>query len=284
MSLAHTYNFEAIGTPWSIDTATPLSAHEKQKIHRLIDNFDQTYSRFREDSLVSQVRKNGAGSYEFPDTISALYNTYAALEKATNGAVNPLVGEALEQLGYDAQYSLKPTHKKPDHPQHFSKTVQCTANTLTFLQPALLDIGAVGKGYLVDLVAESIAQNHRQYVVEAGGDMRIKTAEPYTIGLENPIITTETIGTVSLQNASICASSPNRRSWGKGLHHIIDARTGQPTNSDIVATWAIAPKTMLADALTTALFFTPAAQLQTTFGEFTYIIMRSDGRVEHSIT
>jgi len=282
MALAHTYNFEAIGTPWTIDTSKPLSLHEKQEIHALIDNFDRAYSRFRADSLVSIARQK-RGSYDFPATIGPLFDAYSALERATNGAVNPLVGEALEHLGYDAQYSLKPVTTQPVKPLRLHETVTRSGNTLTLQHPVLLDFGAVGKGYLVDLVAEYIAQHHEQYVVEAGGDMRIATSEPYTVGLENPLDTTEVIGTVSLQNASICASSPNRRTWGEGLHHIIDARTGKPTTSDIIATWAIAPSALQADALTSALFFTPAAELQDTFGNFTYMLIKSDGRVEHNI-
>jgi len=283
MALQYTYQFEAIGTPWSIDTAAKLSQAQKQAIHQLINEFDANYSRFRTDSLVSQARRNGAGTYTFPDTIKHLYDTYVLLEQATRGAVNPLVGETLEHFGYDAQYSLQAKSMSAVKPPSFAQTITRANNSLTYKRPALLDIGAIGKGYLVDLVADYLAPQYKEYVVEAGGDMRIACHEPYVIGLEDPSSDGQIIGTLSLQNQSICASSPNRRSWGKGLHHIIDATTGKPTASDIVATWAIAPTTLLADALTTALFFVPAAELQKVFGNFEYISMQRNGHVEHNI-
>jgi len=282
MALQHTYQFEAIGTPWAIETDAPLSAAERRHIHKIIDEFDQTYSRFRTDSLVSRARVEAPGSFTFPDSIVELYDTYVQLEHITGGAVNPLVGEALEQWGYDAQYSLLPAESAPPKPASFTKTITRSGTTLTYHQPGLLDIGAVGKGYLIDLVAKYVARYHEQYVVDAGGDMAISTTALYVIGLEHPQDFTQVIGTVSLQGESICGSSPNRRSWGEGLHHIIDATTGRPASGDIIATWAIAKSTMLADALSTALFFAPAATLSHHFGDFQYIIMRTNGHVEHT--
>lgn len=282
MTLQYTYTFEAIGTLWTIETNAPLIKSEVHHIHELIDEFDKTYSRFRLDSLVSQARLEAPGSFIFPESIIELYDTYVNLERVTGGAVNPLVGEALEQLGYDADYSLRPSGTTA-HPTGLARTVTRSATTLTYHQPGLLDIGAIGKGYLVDIIAHYIARDHSQYVIDAGGDIAVSTIAPYVVGLEHPLNLSQVIGTVSLQNQSICGSSTNRRRWGEGVHHIIDATTGRPLQSDIVATWAIAKSTMLADALATALFFVPATDLHEHFGDFQYIIMREDTRVEHNI-
>lgn len=100
--------FEAIGTSWSIGTARPLSQTEILAIDTIMADFDAAYSRFRDDSLVSKARRASPGTFEFPASIEALFDTYSALSRATGGRVNPLVGTSLEQLGYDARYSLKP--------------------------------------------------------------------------------------------------------------------------------------------------------------------------------
>ncbi len=283
MSLNNIYQFEAIGTPWSVETQQTVTPQQKQAIQKIIADFDALYSRFRSDSMVSRARQQGAGSYQFSEAIIDLYGTYALLETVTHGAVNPLVGEALEHWGYDASYSLQPAQTKLVKPRSFTQTISQRGTTLVYNAPALLDLGAVGKGCLIDIVAAYVAKHHTQYVVEAGGDMRIATNQPYVVGLEDPAKLGEVIGMLSLQNKSICASSPNRRSWGEGLHHIIDARTGKPATTDIAATWAIAKSALLADALTTALFFVPAADLQKIWGDFEYIVMKQDGRVQHNI-
>lgn len=283
MSLQHAYAFEAIGTHWSIETAKALSPAEMRHIHKIINDFDGAYSRFRDDSLVSEARAVAPGSVTFPDSIATLYNTYVKLERATDGAVNPLVGDTLEQLGYDATYSLRPTESVITKPPSLAKVITRSGTTLTYNQPVMLDIGAIGKGYLVDCVAAYIASKQQHYVIDAGGDLHISVQEPYVIGLEHPNDLSQVIGTLSFTHGSICGSAPNRRAWGEKLHHIVDARTGQPTDNDIIATWAIADSTMLADALATALFFTPADALQRQFGDFRYIIMRSDSHLEHNI-
>lgn len=46
------FTFEAIGTRWEIETREPLGFQLKQRILERIEQFDATYSRFRQDSLV----------------------------------------------------------------------------------------------------------------------------------------------------------------------------------------------------------------------------------------
>jgi ApbE family len=83
------------------------------------------------------------------------------------------------------------------------------------------------------------------------------------------------IGVANLQNRALCASAVNRRAWGNGLHHVLDARTGAPT-TEVVATWVVASDAALADGLATALFFTGAHRLAETH-RFAYVRMLADG-------
>jgi thiamine biosynthesis lipoprotein len=88
------------------------------------------------------------------------------------------------------------------------------------------------------------------------------------------------IGTANLRNRALCASGSTRRSWGDGLHHLIDARSGAPAR-DVIATWVMAEDAALADGLATALFFTDARRLAETF-QFDYVLMRADNHAEMS--
>lgn len=81
------------------------------------------------------------------------------------------------------------------------------------------------------------------------------------------------IGVYNLKNTSLCASATNRRAWGDNLHHVIDPKTGKPTQ-DVIATWVVGDTTAIADGLATALFFTNGEQLQKAF-DFSYIRMFS---------
>ncbi|MGO2519668.1 MAG: FAD:protein FMN transferase [Microbacterium sp.] len=74
--------------------------------------------------------------------------------------------------------------------------------------------------------------------------------------------------------------SINRRAWGEGLHHVLDARTGAPVRT-WAATWAIAPSAMHADAVATALFFEGGADLARQWG-VEWVRMSTDGYADRS--
>lgn len=270
--------FDAIGTPWQIDTALPLSADVFSAIEDRIEQFDRAYSRFREDSLVSVIART-PGTYVFPADAPPLFDLYRRLHDITQGAMSPLVGRALEELGYDRSYSLQPSASRTRVPE-WHEAISWNGTELTTFTPAMLDFGAAGKGYLVDLVTEVLGQHGVDDVtVDASGDIRHRGPGELRVALEHPLDTTKAIGVVTVRDQAICASAPNRRSWA-GLHHILDARTGLPTDRNI-ATWAIAPNAREADGLATALFFAQPAALAEEF-DFQWVRMFSNGRVEYS--
>ncbi|WP_250958278.1 FAD:protein FMN transferase [Rhizobium sp. CG5] len=155
------------------------------------------------------------------------------------------------------------------------RDVQREVNSITTQRPLVIDIGAVGKGRLIDLISDLLAADGlKDFVVDGGGDILHRGDAALDVGLEHPLDPDMVIGVANLINRSLCASASNRRAWGDGLHHVIDGRTGRPT-SEVIATWAIAADTA------TALFFGSSARLMATF-DFSYLRMFADGRVEVS--
>lgn len=277
--------FEAIGTHWSIDLPKTLDAATVSsvliRVHERIDVFDRIYSRFRGDSIVTQISQ-AAGRYQFPSDAAALFTWYRLLYDLTNGAVTPLIGNALSNAGYDAEYSL--IEKPMTSPKAWDDVMRFdpSTNTLETSEPILLDFGAAGKGYLIDIVASILREaGIESYCIDAGGDIayRSETNESRRIGLENPHDTTEAIGIATIGNQSICGSAGNRRRWGR-FHHTLDPRTlTSPTA--IAAAWVIAKNTMVADGLTTALNFVAPETLLTVI-PFSFAILGSDGRLSAS--
>jgi len=270
--------FNAIGAPWQIDTAQPLGAEIEAAIAERIEQFDRTYSRFREDSLVSMISRT-PGTYTFPADAPPLFELYRRLYDTTDGAMSPLIGRALEELGYDRNYSLTPSGTRTRVPE-WHEAISWNGTELTTFAPAMLDVGAAGKGYLVDLVAEVLGEyGVDAATVDASGDILHRGSNELRVALEHPLDSSKAIGVVSVRDQAICASAPNRREWA-GLHHILDARTGLPTDR-IIATWAIASTALEADGLATVLFFAEPEALTADF-DFQWVRMFSTGRVEYS--
>ena len=273
-----TWRFEAIGTPWQIDTAAPLPQGVQDEVQRIIEEFDRTWSRFRADSVVTEMA-HAAGTWELEHG-ERLLSWYDQLHAATSGAVNPLVGQALTDLGYDASYSLTPSGVPTAAAEWHS--VRRSGSSVTTQEPVVLDVGAAGKGLLVDLVSDAVvAAGHSDVTVDASGDVLHRGADSIRVALEHPADPTRAIGVVDLAPGSaLCGSATNRRAWGEGLHHVLDARTGQPTR-DVIAAWVVsATSCMVADGLATAHFFAEPAALEDF--QHAVVLVHADGQVTWS--
>lgn len=284
--LTCSFKFDAIGTSWEINTAAPLGAVTRAQTLDLVERFDSLYSRFRHDSIVTRIAKAAdGGAFSFPADAGPMFDLYDRLHDATEGAVDPLVGRDLEHLGYGGDYALVPDHEgitaTVAHRPVWHRDVQREGNTITTRRPLVVDVGAVGKGRLVDLISDLLtAAGFKDFVVDGGGDICHRGDTALDIGLEHPLDPDMVIGVANLKNGSICASASNRRTWGDGLHHVLDGRTGRPT-TEVIATWAVASDTATADGLATALFFGASSRLMAMF-DFSYLRMFADGRVEIS--
>lgn len=275
----HSYSFEAIGTLFEIVTlGGDLSDEVKKEVQTTINQFDHYFSRFRDDSTVSEMARQ-AGTYTLPEGSEPLFELYETLNMLTDGKVNPLVGSSLEALGYGKDYSFIAT--TPVIPPEYKRVMKRSGRTLSITKPVVLDIGAAGKGFLIDCLGR-ILDRHSvpSYVIDGSGDIMHKGEDAEKVGLEDPLHLGAVIGEVPFQNKALCASAVNRRAWADGVHHIINPETGTSTN-DVIATWVIADDALTADGLATALFFAEPEVLNTQY-TYEYMRIRSNRRIDFS--
>lgn len=277
------FSFEGIGTHWDIsieDTDSSRLKHVETEVIRLVEDFDRYFSRFKADSFVTSLKQQ-KGLIEVREEFVDLLWHYLPWYHLTGGKVTPLVGELLEEAGYDAAYSFK-TSELHTPPQLPDVVEIVDPKHIRLHQPALFDFGAAGKGYLVDLVANYLkGKGCTEFTVDAGGDIcRIsQSGKPIIIGLEDPSDTSKVIGKIPVLNQAICGSAGNRRTWGE-YHHIIDPITKE-SPTDIIATWTLAERGALADGLSTCLFFIDPARLLTQF-RFEYVILYKNYSIRYS--
>ena len=277
------FNFEGIGTKWQIDIYKKLSQIEEEKIFSDIKNrveiFDKNYSRFRDDSLVMKMGKE-TGIFELPVDAEMMLDLYYDLYKITNGFFTPLVGDILSDAGYDAKYSLRQKKELKKAPT-WEEVMEYKFPNIEIKKPVILDFGAGGKGYLVDLVAKVLEENNIfEYCVDAGGDILHKDKTSIRVGLENPENTQEVFGVYELKNEAIAGSAGNRRVWGNFTHIMNPKTLVSPT--EIIAVWVVAKTGLLADALATCLFFVPAHILSDQY-KFEYVLVKKDHSIEKSV-
>ncbi|WNQ12830.1 FAD:protein FMN transferase [Paenibacillus aurantius] len=260
-------------TKWYMDTFVDIQAvpgrgvteEAAAGIERAFGAFrkvEQACSRFSPDSeLMTICRLTPAGT---PVSVSPLlYEPLQfALELAewTGGRFDPSLGGRMEGLGFNRHYLTGETMRSAVSGSATYRDIVLNGEdrSVTLLQPLVLDLGAVAKGFAIDLAARELA-GLQGFRINAGGDLYAggvnEQGRPWEIGIRHPFKQESTIWEMTLSDQAVCTSGGYERPspLQPGTHHLIDPPTGRSPGE-----WAscsiIAPYAMMADALATAVF------------------------------
>ena len=130
-----------------------------------------------------------------------------------------------------------------------------------------LDVGAIAKGYAVEMVAKMLEERGiTGYVLNVGGNIRTVgtkgNGEKWMAGIENPGLDIDESYTayIGLAGEAVVTSGSYQRYFldknGNEYHHIIDGETLMPADY-FVAVSIICPHSGMGDGLSTALFCMP---------------------------
>ena len=250
--LPYVYAFpDALGTGLLVHTESVLDDEIRDRIGSFIHEYEVVLSRFRDDSIVGRMRTAAhGGTFDFPDWASGLFGLYDRLFAATDGAIDPCVGEDLIRLGYDPALSFT---VEADAGERLGAlhgravwgrdVVRSSGTTLVTRSPVHVDFGACGKGYLVDSLGglltdselsrtshvksaettnptcqSSTSDSKREsaapeFVIDAGGDLLARTNKPIRVALEDPDDPSCAVGVALIGDGAFCASAPSRRHW-----------------------------------------------------------------------
>ena len=128
-----------------------------------------------------------------------------------------------------------------------------------------LDLGAIAKGYMADLVAELFISNgiDRALLVIGGEVVALGgryDGTPYRVGIISPFSEEHSgnlVGSLPLYNqAAVTSGTYNRYLAHQDTiyHHIFDSRTGLPFDTDIVSITVIADTGLLGEVYSTIIF------------------------------
>lgn len=142
------------------------------------------------------------------------------------------------------------------------KNIVVDGNSVTLLNGAQLDLGAIAKGYIADKAAEFLRErNVTSGIVNLGGNNIVigKNGDrAFRIGIQTPTATTGVFsGVLNLEDMSAVTSGAYQRYFekdGKIYHHILNPSTGYPAESDIASVTIICASSTDADALSTSCF------------------------------
>ncbi len=119
------------------------------------------------------------------------------------------------------------------------------------------DPGGIGKGLAADLVvAELLAEGAEGACVNLGGDVRVAGIGPdgdgWTVSVDHPRREVPLVR-LGLRDGAVATSTTLRRRWtlaGLERHHLIDPRSGLPSDTDLELATVVAAEAWIAEALT----------------------------------
>lgn len=195
--------------------------------------------------------------------------------RKTDGKVNIAMGSVLSiwhqyrEAGLDEPWAaeLPPMEKLLAAAEHIDiekMVIDDEACTVTLTDPEMkLDVGAIAKGYAVEMVARSLEEKGiTGYVINVGGNIRTVgtkgDGEKWTAGIEDPDKDSDNayLEYLGLSGEALVTSGSYQRFYvvdGKSYHHIIDPETLMPSERYLSVS-VVCKSSADGDALSTALF------------------------------
>ena len=238
------------GADAALDTA-------EAEFHRL----EALLSRFRPDSELARL--NASGSVDAGPDLLRVVELSLEAHKGSDGRFDPTVHDAVVAAGYDRSFELLAADHSdlpaspPGRPCPRARLdggfgVHVTGKRIELDPDVRLDLGGIGKGYAAESAAALLA-TAGACLVNAGGDVATRGGS-WPIGVETSgePLTLELAG-----GNALATSGRDRRRWqrdGRELHHLIDPRTGEPADSDLLRVTVVAYDATAAEVAAKGLF------------------------------
>jgi FAD:protein FMN transferase len=261
--------FQAMGTVCKIDFGHPARARAgdfRTRVLAWLDGFEGKFSRFRPDSLVSQInRAAGREWVEIDEEAASLFALCDWFHWITRGIFDPTGLPLLQLWDYHVPRPALPSGEQIHQALALLgwKKFQRNGNRVFLPEPGMgLDLGGIGKEYAVDRVIElAAAQGIADCIVDFGHDLRVRGEPPekgpWRIGLEDPADPARCWGGVAVRDRAVTSSGDYFRHFeigGRRYGHILDPRTGQPVANGCRSATVVAPTCTEAGILSTTAF------------------------------
>lgn len=235
-----------------------------------IEELESQLSIYREHSEVSEINRNAArGPVRVEQRLAELLAVCQQLTAATNGAFDITSGVLSRTWGFLRREGRMPDVGELEAAQERVGShlweLDVAGRTIGFAREGVeINFNSIGKGYALDRVAETLAeQDVSDYLWHGGrssvlarGVNHADRRQAWTVGIGHPLRLSERAAEVHLRNQAMGTAGSGTQFFeheGKRYGHVIDPRSGWPA-SDVYTATAVAESAAAADALATAFY------------------------------
>jgi thiamine biosynthesis lipoprotein len=288
-----TWHGESLGGPASLTLWHPNAEFARSTIARMrseVERLEQVFSLFRFDSEITRLNRDGQVTNPSPDMVAVL-SAARDVAAASGGAFDPSV-QPLWRL-YEEHFRKQPDALGgPPAPAIDTaralvdyRQIEIGARQVRFARTGMaVTLNGIAQGYITDRIADLLQQEGFDNSMVDVGETRAlggqPEGDPWSIGLKNPRNALEINRTIQIANEALSVSGGYGQHFARSeLHHIFDPATGRSAQR-LLDVSVIAPRAMLADALSTAIFVSGEAAAPTLLGLYPQtraILTRRDG-------
>lgn len=157
-----------------------------------------------------------------------------------------------------------------------------------------IDLGGIGKGYALGKVKQMLIDGGVDHaLINFGGNIAVIGAKTdntaYKIGIKDPENPNKSACYIDMIDSTIAVSGTYERYvtiQGEKYHHIIDPKTGYPSDSGLASVAVISKNSTLADALSTAFLVMGKEKTESIYGEhifdFEAVFIDNEGNITYT--
>lgn len=289
-----TTEFTAMNTLMSIRVFGSDKSRNEEALALLTAKIKELDELFDSENSGSDVFRINSGA----ESTAVDENTAKIIEKSlyaselTDGAFDITVMPVLKLWGFDNGNYRVPKSEELKAALEYAGAEKITVTgKKVYKEPnTQISLGGIAKGYLGDELLKIARETGVGAVISLGGNIVLcgenTQKGSWTVGVKNPADTSSVLCTFKHGgDVSIVTSGAYERSFqknGETYHHIIDPKTGEPAESDLLSVTVIGADGTLCDAFSTALFVMgkeKAVKFANEHNDFEYIFVTQDKEI-----
>lgn len=262
-----------------------------------IRRFDGMMSLYRDDSEITKVNlAAGKRPVRVSPEMIEVVEAANRVSELTNGAFDVTIGPLVVLWQMRLKEGRVPTDNEIENIRqrvNYKEIVINKKESTIFLKKPnmIMDFGGVAKGYAADKVAELLRKRGiDDAIVALAGDIRLigkrPDGSPWRVGVQHPREKDKALTVLDLSDKYISTSGDYERYkvvQKKRYHHIIDPRTGKPSEG-MQSVTLVSERGAIGDPLSTALFILGTEQGMKTVKSLGYEAIFDDSRGVVAIT
>ncbi len=251
----------------------PSAGNVTGDVFQLLDQLEEQLTVYRADSEISQLNLHAHQDYvRVEQRLYGLLKRAQEIWQLTNGAFDITAGQLSALWGFEQRSGSIPTptaiHETLESVGSGNLVFDDSNHSVRFSTEGVkINLGGIGKGYAIDRMASMLrmhgiadfAIHGGQSSVLCGGEYLTNdqhSGHGWPIGLSHPVLPEVRLAHFNLKDRALGTSGSGRQGFfheGKRYGHVIDPRTGWPTDH-FLSTTVISPSAARSDALATAFF------------------------------